>query len=66
MRSRFDEQHDGIERFIKAVTEIGFRHRHTDKSNTHFVLLDFIKCTDATGTVTPAGMLLKPCIYKRR
>ena len=67
VRSRFDEQKGGIERFVQAVSEMGFEHKNTDRHNKMFVLFDFVKAKKGVAKIKHAdGTLLKPCIYKRR
>ena len=67
VRSRFDEQNGGIERFVEAVRDMGFEHKHTDRHNKMFVLIDFVKAKKGAAKIKHAdGTLLKPCIYKRR
>lgn len=67
VRSRFDEEHGGIERFIDAVKKIGFEFKKMVKDNKMFVLIDMVKKEPVTKDVQVVhGSLLKPCIYKRR
>ncbi|GAA5921732.1 hypothetical protein JCM3775_001788 [Rhodotorula graminis] len=64
-----------VDEFVKLVNALGFSLSHKDDSNTHFLLLDFVKKSgaDAVENVNTAAertrkasTLLNPCIYKRR
>ncbi|GAA5938969.1 25S rRNA (adenine645-N1)-methyltransferase [Sporobolomyces koalae] len=69
--SRFDK----IDEFVKLVESVGFESTGKDDSNTHFVLVDFVKTASSAEQVNEAkkqdntrkgSTLLKPCIYKKR
>ncbi|BGP02364.1 25S rRNA (adenine645-N1)-methyltransferase [Rhodotorula toruloides] len=64
-----------VDDFVKLVSALGFSLKHEDESNTHFLLLDFVKKNGPDAREDPhkvdehtrkASTLLNPCIYKRR
>ncbi|BGP25013.1 25S rRNA (adenine645-N1)-methyltransferase [Rhodotorula toruloides] len=64
-----------VDEFVKLVSAMGFSLKHKDESNTHFLLLDFVKKAGPDARESPhmvdehtrkASTLLSPCIYKRR
>jgi hypothetical protein len=63
--SRFTE----LDSFIRAVESLGFTLQQKDESNPFFVLLDFTKSQSYSSLrkkQNTDGLILKPCLYKRR
>ncbi|KAJ7529140.1 hypothetical protein O6H91_15G035500 [Diphasiastrum complanatum] len=67
VKSRFDVQRGGadVEKFVKALKDLGFSLMDKDDTNTMFVMFYFKKKGGAqSGSIV--WPQLKPCIYKRR
>ncbi|KAI9447791.1 methyltransferase-domain-containing protein [Lactarius indigo] len=66
--SRFTD----VQQFQSLVESLGFRHKSTDDSNTHFTLLEFEKTgrklrgEKDLNKLLAKGHILKPCEYKKR
>ncbi|KAJ3049641.1 25S rRNA (adenine645-N1)-methyltransferase, partial [Rhizoclosmatium hyalinum] len=75
--SRFPD----IDKFVEALTAIGFKLTKKDASNKMFILFDFLKVEKPTGAAASNGKkkgkkavegddesqpLLTPCLYRKR
>jgi len=56
VRSRFDEERGGVEKFIRAVCQLGFEHTYVNTDNKMFILLDFKKIPVPTGDESDADL----------
>lgn len=70
VRSRFDEQAGGVEKFVETLRFIGFDlKRAPDTSNTHFLAFEFAKAKARRPNmrnVRKLGFAFKVCRYKKR
>ncbi|CAM9137108.1 unnamed protein product [Ectocarpus sp. 12 AP-2014] len=64
VRSRFEGEEGGVERFLEVTKRLGFDTRQMDRSNKMFLLAEFKK----SGRKPERGVEFeaKACIYKRR
>lgn len=61
--SRFEGK---LRPFTKLVERLGFAQRKVDKSNSHFVDIEFQKVRDYTALASKPEFRLQPCLYKKR
>ena len=64
VRSRFEGDNGGIEKFVKVLKKAGFDVVNRDTSNTMFFLLECVK--SSRECVTDYDYSIHPCLYKRR
>ncbi|XP_028817509.1 ribosomal RNA-processing protein 8-like isoform X2 [Denticeps clupeoides] len=60
--SRFEN----VRNFTCALSNLGFKLNSKDTENSHFYIFEFSKVNDAPERAKKSGLVLKPCLYKKR
>uniref|UniRef100_A0A7S2SF88 Ribosomal RNA-processing protein 8 n=1 Tax=Rhizochromulina marina TaxID=1034831 RepID=A0A7S2SF88_9STRA len=64
VRSRFDGEPGGLDRFVESIESIGFKLTSQDKKSKMFVMMEFRVLPQRSQD--PVDVVAKPCLYKRR